>query len=98
MAATGWGDGAATHLVCSLVTGLAATLVTNPIDVVKTHMFVGGSRYAGPLECAAGLRRQLGWRGFMRGFWANYSRLGPQTVVTFVVAEQLRRAAGLRAL
>jgi hypothetical protein len=98
MSATGWGDTLSTHLACSLVTGLASTAATNPVDVVKTHMFVGGGKFTGPLACASSLYQEFGLAGFFRGFAANYSRLGPQTVVTFVVAEQLRRAAGLRAL
>jgi len=98
MSLTGWSDTLVTHLTCALVTGLASTLATNPVDVVKTHMFVAGGRFAGPMACARQLYGQYGVGGFFRGFAANYSRLGPQTVVTFVVAEQLRRMAGLRAL
>lgn len=95
---TGWGDTWQTHLSCSLITGLASTTATNPVDVVKTHMFVAGEKFTGPLACAAHLYSQHGAVGFMRGWWANYSRLGPQTCVTFIVAEQLRRLAGLQAL
>ncbi|KAI8477204.1 MAG: mitochondrial carrier domain-containing protein [Monoraphidium minutum] len=98
MAATGWGDTALTHLACSLVTGLASTTATNPVDVVKTHMFVGGGAAPGPAAVARRLYAAHGAAGFMRGWWANYSRLGPQTCVTFLVAEQLRRLAGLQAL
>jgi solute carrier family 25 uncoupling protein 8/9 len=34
----------------------------------------------------------------MRGWSANYLRLGPQTVITFVALEQFRRLAGMDAL
>jgi hypothetical protein len=98
MGATGWPDAAATHLACAMVTGLASTLATNPVDVVKTRMFMAGASAGGPLAAAAAVRAELGAAGFLRGFAANYARLGPQTVVTFLVAEQLRRAVGLRAL
>lgn len=74
MAATGWGDSAATHLACSLLTGLASTTATNPVDVVKTHMFVAGGKFSGPVACARELYSQHGAAGFMRGWWANYSR------------------------
>jgi solute carrier family 25 uncoupling protein 8/9 len=46
MAATGWPDNAATHLATALVTGVVSTTVTNPVDVVKTFMFVGEHRTA----------------------------------------------------
>jgi hypothetical protein len=36
-----------------------------------------------------------GLAGFWRGWLANYARLGPQTVVTFLVVEQLRKAMGM---
>ena len=36
--------------------------------------------------------------GLFRGFSANYLRLGPQTMVTFVVAEFLREKLGLGAV
>ncbi len=39
--------------------------------------------------------RTEGLRGLMRGWSANYARLGPQTVTIFIVAEQLRKLAGL---
>ena len=37
---SGWHDHAGTHLVCSMATGLITTTVTNPVDVVKTLVFV----------------------------------------------------------
>ena len=39
MAATGMADGPATHLGASMLTGLATTTATTPVDVVKTNMF-----------------------------------------------------------
>ena len=37
---SGWGDSLVTHLTSSTLAGLVATTVTNPIDVVKTVIFV----------------------------------------------------------
>jgi len=36
--------------------------------------------------------------GLMRGWTANYVRLGPQTVITFIALEKLRGLAGLDSL
>lgn len=40
--ATGWGaDALGLHLASSMIAGLVTTTVTNPLDVIKTRMFVG---------------------------------------------------------
>lgn len=41
--AGGGSDSVWTHVAASGVTGLVTTTVTNPVDVVKTHMFVSGT-------------------------------------------------------
>jgi hypothetical protein len=41
MRASGMADGPATHLCASMLTGLATTTATTPVDVVKTNMFAG---------------------------------------------------------
>ena len=38
---TGAGDNFGTHLSSSMITGLVTTTATAPVDVIKTHMFVG---------------------------------------------------------
>lgn len=58
----------------------------------------GGKAHSSPLSCAASIYALHGWRGFWRGWLANYARLGPQTVVTFLVVEQLRAAVGMAPL
>lgn len=96
IARTGWGDHAGTHLAASMISGLVVTTATNPADCVKTVMFTSGGGAGGLAACTARIWRQQGAAGFMRGWSANYARLGPQTVVTFLMAEQLRSLAGLR--
>lgn len=44
MAVTGMADGPATHLGASMLTGLATTTATTPVDVVKTNMFASAPR------------------------------------------------------
>ena len=99
-------DDLATHLCASMLTGLVTTTVTNPVDMIKTQLYVSAgatseSRKSAPGGAVAAARdvlRRQGPRGFMRGWTANYLRLGPQTVITFVALEQLRRLAGMDAL
>ncbi|GFR52872.1 hypothetical protein Agub_g15500 [Astrephomene gubernaculifera] len=95
---TGWGDGVSLHLSSSMIAGLVTTTITNPIDVIKTRMFVGGKTYSGPIACAAHVMKSDGLIGFMKGWSASYARLGPHTVIMFLTAERLRKYAGLQSL
>lgn len=42
MRMTGMGDSFGTHFGASMVTGLATTTITAPVDLIKTRMFMGG--------------------------------------------------------
>jgi solute carrier family 25 uncoupling protein 8/9 len=55
----------------------------------------GGGRYSGPLAALSDILAKQGPSALMRGWLANYTRLGPQTTIAFLVAEQLRSMAGL---
>ena len=61
-------------------------------------IIAGGNHYTGPLQCAKDIVTREGPRGLLRGWTAQYVRLGPQTTVIFVVMEELRRLANLGAL
>lgn len=95
---TGWHDGPHTHLTSSMIAGLVTTTITNPLDVIKTRMFVGGAKYRNAVECAKDVMRKDGLIGFMKGWSASYARLGPHTVIMFMTAERLRKYAGLQSL
>lgn len=95
---SGLKDGLHVHLSSSMIAGLVTTTITNPIDVIKTRMFTGGSKYSGAIACASDVLRNDGLAGFMKGWSASYARLGPHTVIMFLTAEQLRQYAGLKSL
>ena len=44
MRTTGMRDSFGTHFGASMVTGLATTTVTAPVDLIKTRMFIGGAQ------------------------------------------------------
>ena len=92
---TGSGECFSTHLGASMLSGLLATAVTTPVDVLKTRMQLerGSSRSA--LQHAGAVLSAHGVAGLWRGFSASYLRLGPQTALIFVLCEALRSAAGL---
>ena len=127
---TGLSDGVGTHFLASMLAGLVTTTATNPVDMIKTQLYMdaGGGKgaggegagggdgsfikgsargsssssfrpgLAGAGDALAAVLRRDGPRGLMRGWGANYLRLGPQTVITFVALEKFRSMAGLDTL
>ncbi|PNH06480.1 Mitochondrial uncoupling protein 3 [Tetrabaena socialis] len=100
MGATGWGgDSLATQFAASSGAGLVTTTMTNPADVIKTRMFVAGGALKRTIpETIIEVYRADGLAGYFKGWTANYARLGPQTVITFMASEALRTALGLQGL
>lgn len=96
---TGARDGAALQGATAMLTGIVSTTACNPVDVIKTQMIVGGRANGGAKPGVVATARDLwaaaGPRAFMRGWTANYARLGPQTVIVFMMTEQLRKVARL---
>lgn len=55
----------------------------------------GGGVSGDPLKVAAEVLRNEGPSAFFSGWQAQYLRLGPQTVITFMLLEQLRFLIGM---
>ena len=91
-------DGFQTHFIVSMLTGVVTTAATNPVDMVKTQMFVARGSGITAFGTLSRVLATHGPMGLFKGFSANYVRLGPQTVVTFCVGEFLRERFGLDAL
>ena len=71
-------------------------------DVVKSRYMTQqfspdgrGLRYASTLDCFRKTIQAEGLVGLYKGWLPQWLRIGPHTIVTFVVLEQLRRLAGL---
>ncbi|ACO63300.1 mitochondrial carrier family [Micromonas commoda] len=97
---TGLSDGVTVHFVASMLAGAVTTTATNPVDMIKTQLYMDAFRpgLAGAADAFVAVWRRDGPRGLMRGWGANYLRLGPQTVITFVALEKFRSMAGLDTL
>jgi len=91
-------DGFQTHFIVSMLTGVVTTAATNPVDMVKTQMFVARGSGVTAFGTLSRVLAAHGPMGLFKGFSANYVRLGPQTVVTFCVGEFLRERFGLNAM
>ncbi|KAI9020202.1 mitochondrial carrier domain-containing protein [Phycomyces nitens] len=86
-------DGLSTHFLSSLLTALVATTICSPVDVVKTRVMGALSSESG--ISAIGITTQMlkveGISSFFRGWTPAFVRLGPQTIITFVVMEQFKK-------
>ncbi|KAF1803831.1 mitochondrial carrier domain-containing protein [Mucor lusitanicus] len=85
-------DGIALHLTSSVLAGLVATTVCSPVDVIKTRIMsasTGDHRMS-----ATAIMKQMfkseGIKSFFKGWTPAFIRLGPQTIITFVVLEQFK--------
>ncbi|XP_017237229.1 uncharacterized protein LOC108210455 [Daucus carota subsp. sativus] len=91
------------HLISSTIAGSISTVVTAPIDLVKTRLMLQRESkvvgtYQNGFHCAYQVLRTEGLRGLYKGGFAIFARLGPQTTITFVICEKLREFAGLKAI
>ena len=57
-----------------------------------------GLVYKNSLDCAVQTIKAEGPLGLYKGFFTQWLRIGPHTIVAFVVLEQLRRIAGMDAI
>ncbi|XP_014669490.1 PREDICTED: mitochondrial substrate carrier family protein ucpB-like [Priapulus caudatus] len=102
----GWmREGATLHITASMIAGFATAFSTSPVDVIKTRVMnqqvkgSGSSRglvYGNALDCLVKTIRSEGIVGLYKGFFPNWMRIGPHTIITFFIFEQLRSAIGMQ--
>jgi len=86
-----------THVAASMAAGFLSTIASSPIDLVKSRMMnqpcdaAGNPKlYVSPMQCLRQTVVNEGFFGLYAGFWPSYLRLGPHTVLVFVVVELVR--------
>lgn len=77
-----------TAFASSTLSGFYTSLAMNPFDTIATRMFnqgVGpngkGLLYANIFDCFIKIVRVEGAMALYKGFWSNYLRLGPHTIL-----------------
>lgn len=88
-------DGFALHVVTSLITGVVATTVAAPFDLLKSRTMASTDPRDGFARVLVRLLREEGPLALFNGWWPTYLRLGPHAILTFPLFEAMRRAAGL---
>lgn len=80
-----------THFSASLLAGLVATTVCSPADVVKTRIMNAKGQGGNAASILTTAVKTEGVGFMFRGWLPSFIRLGPHTIVTFLVLEQLRK-------
>jgi solute carrier family 25 protein 34/35 len=81
------------HIVASVAASFITVTVMNPLDVISTRLYQSAgvnTQYRGPIDCLIKTIRSEGVFALQKGWLAQYARLGPHTVLTFVFLEQLK--------
>merc|ERR1711962_1428705 len=85
------------HFIASLSSGIITSLVSNPMDVIKTRMMnqqniPGNSskRYRNSLDCLTLTYKTEGAHALFKGLIPGFFRYGPWSVIFFLTYEQLR--------
>lgn len=88
-------EGIGLHFCASMISGLITTAASMPVDIAKTrlqNMKVSdgqAAQYKGTIDVLVKVIRHEGFFALWRGFTPYYARLGPHTVLTFIILEQL---------
>ncbi|KAG9451368.1 hypothetical protein H6P81_011333 [Aristolochia fimbriata] len=89
------------HTLASIMSGLSATTLSCPADVVKTRMMSQASDkdpkifYRNSYDCLLKTVKLEGITALWKGFFPTWARLGPWQFVFWVSYERLRYLAGL---
>uniref|UniRef100_A0A0N5ASX4 Mitochondrial dicarboxylate carrier n=1 Tax=Syphacia muris TaxID=451379 RepID=A0A0N5ASX4_9BILA len=87
-------DNVTTHFSASFAAASIATVLTQPLDVMKTRMMnAKPGQFKGIMDCFL-YTAKTGPLGFFKGFFPAWVRLAPHTVCTFLFLEQLRMNFG----
>ncbi|KAF2074568.1 hypothetical protein CYY_004114 [Polysphondylium violaceum] len=95
-------EGLKLHTVSSILAGFVASVATSPVDLIKTRIMNqpidqhgNGTLYKSSFDCLVKTFKAEGIKGLYKGFIPNWLRIGPHTIVTFIVFEYLRKLGGI---
>lgn len=94
-------DGTQLFVTCGVFSGLCMTIATAPFDIVKTRIMSqtpDNKLYTGVIDCATKILKKEGPSAFYKGFYAQWMRFTPFTLINFVVWEHLRRLFNIRGI
>jgi len=90
VAKLGMSDNLITHFTASTLAGLVATTLCSPVDVIKTQIMKSSVHHSIPVLIKDNFAAD-GPKWMLRGWVPSFTRLGPQTIATFMILEQHRK-------
>lgn len=87
---------AGVHFSCGLVSGILASVVTQPADVIKTKMQLYPTTYPTVSAVLLHLHEKYGMRGYFKGLAPRMLRRTLMTAMAWTLYEQVTRAIGLK--
>ena len=84
------------HFYASLMSGFITTVVSMPVDICKTRiqnqkaLADGTFLYKNSFDVARKVVKKEGVSSLWKGFLPYFARIGPHTVITFILLEQMR--------
>eukprot|EP01138_Halocafeteria_seosinensis_P014244 gb/GECG01014543.1/.p1 GENE.gb/GECG01014543.1/~~gb/GECG01014543.1/.p1 ORF type:complete len:307 (+),score=31.18 gb/GECG01014543.1/:1-921(+) len=80
------------HVICSILSAVSVVAVMNPLDVAATRIYQDSERiYRSPMDCLVKTTRHEGILALYKGSVAQFIRVGPHTILTFVFYEQIKK-------
>ncbi|KAL5264150.1 hypothetical protein ACHWQZ_G005285 [Mnemiopsis leidyi] len=89
-------DNVLCHFASSMISGLVTTIASMPVDICKTRIqnmkvVNGVPEYKGAVDVFLKTVRNEGLFSLWKGFTPYYARLGPHTVIMFLLLEKLNK-------
>ncbi|VVC89018.1 mitochondrial glycine transporter-like isoform X2 [Leptidea sinapis] len=84
------------HFMCGVAAGIAASLVTNPADVLKTKMQLYPEKFPNAMSAAIYVHQNYGVRGYFKGAVPRMLRRTLMAAMAWTVFEEITRSIGLK--
>lgn len=84
------------HFTCGVVAGVAASLATNPADVLKTKMQLYPEKFPNVFSAALYVHQNYGVKGYFKGAVPRMLRRTLMAAMAWTVFEEITRCIGLK--
>ncbi|GBP46479.1 Mitochondrial glycine transporter [Eumeta japonica] len=84
------------HFACGVIAGVAASLATNPADVLKTKMQLYPDKFPNTFTAAIYVHQTYGIRGYFKGAVPRMLRRTLMAAMAWTVFEEITRSMGLK--